>query len=361
MKKGSIEDRFVLDQEHDDALFKSQEHFKKDVSRQCYGDLYVIGRLWIQTLRKVLVGADLSLIPVVHAAALEPKTPQKPPKMKYKDLPIYESPHYEYKDYLEDQKKCPKANEKILQNYLYPKVKSYRQNWADRIRDFNKDAKELIDDGMKVVKKKKNEWVSYLRSPDNLLVRQAILATGTITGFIAGRGAGVLRRLFGTTVGVLATGAVVFPKETDEQFKEAIDFTHFMAAELLNKICGIEHRIRGCGTKLPPKPPARSPEQKNKCGPEKKEPEKKEPEKKEGEKKDAAGKKDAGKKDAGKKDAGKKDAGKKDAGKKDDAKKDAAKAESAKKDAAKAELAKKEPAKTEPAKANAEKNEPAKK
>ncbi|KAJ8704582.1 hypothetical protein PYW07_011770 [Mythimna separata] len=149
MEKEPVEEGLSFKHDTDGALFGSQEHFKKEMSRLCYGDLYVIGRLWIQGLRKVLVGANFSLIPVVHAAKpLEMFfAPKKPPKMKYKDLPLYESPHYEYKDYMEDKKKCPKANVKILHTYLFPKVQSYRKSWSDSIRGFNKEAKELKDDG----------------------------------------------------------------------------------------------------------------------------------------------------------------------------------------------------------------------
>lgn len=267
MQKESIDKGLISDQDYDDAIFKSQENFEKDISRLCDGDLYVIGRLWIQTLRKVLVGADLVLIPVVLAAQPTQETvPQKPPKMKYKDLPIYESPHYEYKDYLEDKKKCPKANVKILQTYLYPKVKSYRQSWVNSIRDFNKDAKELKNDGCKFVCKKKDELICYLRSPDNLMVRRAILATGMMTGFFVGRGAGLLRRLFGTTAGGLATGALVFPKETDEVFRDTSFKVGKFGINMFNNICGKKFALREkipCRDDMPSPPPVRL--QKNEC------------------------------------------------------------------------------------------------
>ncbi|XP_026742174.1 uncharacterized protein LOC113504200 [Trichoplusia ni] len=204
----------------------------------CQGDLYVVGNLWIQALRSVLVGANFSLFPTVKAAKPGDAAPEKPPPMKYKDLPIYESPHYEYKDYVEDKKKNPRANIKLMHQYLYPKVRSVRKEWTESILELKKDFGEIMSDACAHLNKKKKEFKKYMRDSENVAVRQAVVALGSVTGYYAGSGRGIPRRLFYTSLGALAAGALCFPKETDEIFREVSYRAAKSVLALYNTTCG---------------------------------------------------------------------------------------------------------------------------
>lgn len=63
-------------------VFESEEEMRKSLSRLCYGDLYVIGRIWIEAFKAGLIGSKWSLVPVVEAAK-PPPPPEKPPLMRY--------------------------------------------------------------------------------------------------------------------------------------------------------------------------------------------------------------------------------------------------------------------------------------
>lgn len=108
-----------------DEIFVVENKMFQALKKLCCGDFYIIGQIWINALKTVLVGAKFSIIPVVHAAKPIPP-PEKPPPMKYTELPIYKAPHYEYKEYIADKDKCPKANVKLIQEYLLPYVRNYR-------------------------------------------------------------------------------------------------------------------------------------------------------------------------------------------------------------------------------------------
>lgn len=54
-------------------------------------------------LRKVIVGSSvLTMVPTVKAATpvSDSKGPQKPPPMRSSDLPIYDTPHADYVEYV---------------------------------------------------------------------------------------------------------------------------------------------------------------------------------------------------------------------------------------------------------------------
>ncbi|PZC84787.1 hypothetical protein B5X24_HaOG203777 [Helicoverpa armigera] len=261
-------DRDIKD-DNEETIFNSENEIDNPIADICQGDLYVIGTLWIQALRAVLVGGDLPLVPVVKAADKPAEsTPQKPPPMKYEDLPIYESPHYEYKDYMASKKACPKANVKILQTYLYPKVKSYRKSWVDSLEELKKDVGEMKADACACYNKKKKEIKTYLRAPENSGIRQAFVVAGAATGYYLGSGRGIPRRIFYTSLGALASGAVCFPKETDELFRNMSYNFAKMAIAFYNKTCGKNYSLREkmpCPDEVPPPPPARPPHQVNPC------------------------------------------------------------------------------------------------
>ncbi|XP_045782398.1 uncharacterized protein LOC123878988 [Maniola jurtina] len=251
------------------AIKQPQElHSNTPKANQDNIDLYIIGRIWIHALQKALLGANFNVIPVVHAAK-QPETPQKPPKMKYTDLPIYQSPHYEYKEYIEDKDKCPERNTKLLQKFLLPYTKKYRKIAQENLCQAKCIVNKYCVNTCACVKKAKNDFKATMRDPDNLTVRQAVVGVGTLTGYLLGGGGGLPRRFFFTSIGFLTTGALCFPKETDEVFRS---FTYMVAKAVLsmyNMACSKNADLRerlACREDLPPPPPQRKPLQ---CPPKK--------------------------------------------------------------------------------------------
>lgn len=243
---------------------------QKCVHKTTLGDLYVLGKLWIDVLQTGLLGCKWKippLIPTVNAAA-PPPPPQKPPKMKYTDLPLYTSPHNDYQVYKEDAKmaQCPDAKRKVLHEKIYPRVKAYRkeisQNYKDVVAEFISMKKEATAS----IRAKIKEKVSYMRSPDNLTQRQACVGVGALTGYILSRKYSLVTpKLFYTTAGVLATGALCFPEETDEAVRTAGYYGTNLCIWMYNGFCNKGYSLRQrmpCSSDLPGPLPARTP---NKC------------------------------------------------------------------------------------------------
>ncbi|CAG9794449.1 unnamed protein product [Diatraea saccharalis] len=256
-----IKDSEEIEECENDEIFKSEDDMKKSLSRLCYGDLFVIGRIWIEALQAVLVGAKFRLIPVVEAAAKN-EPPKKPPPMKYKDLPIYENPHYEYKDYIADKQKCPGYKDKIIHNALLPHVTKSRKKALECYGNLCCTLKSNCNVLCSTVRENKKNFKDYMRHPDNLALRQGVLATGTLTGFLLGGGGGVPRRFFFTSLGALAAGALCFPKETDEYFREACYHSAKAVLAVYNTTCGKNFALREripCKDDLPKEPKPRKP------------------------------------------------------------------------------------------------------
>ncbi|KOB69633.1 Apolipoprotein O domain containing protein, partial [Operophtera brumata] len=173
MPDNQIEHTEIQSYEHNE-IFETEEEMRESLSRLCYGDLYVIGRMWIEVLKTGLLG--------------------------YKDLPLYQTPHYEYKDYEADRDKCPNANFK-----------------------------------------------NYMQCPKNLAVRQAVVALGGVAGYYIGSAKGLPTRIFTTGLGLLATGALCFPKETDTAFRTFTYHTAKTARTVYNAYCkkmsGLKERV----------------------------------------------------------------------------------------------------------------------
>lgn len=227
------------------------------ISRINYGDLYVLGKFWIDVLKCVLVGAKLTLIPVVEAAKPE-DVPKRPPPMKYKDLPVYASPHTEYKDYIEEQGKCPERKIKLVHRFLFPHVKCVRKEACKNICDARCQIKKTCKDLCCSIDKSKNDVLKIMRDPANLNIRRAIVASGMATGYLIGRSGGVPRKIFCTSLGGLFTGAMCFPKETDEIFRTTMYHTGKVIISFYNIACKKRYIYKEripCRTDVPPCPP----------------------------------------------------------------------------------------------------------
>ncbi|XP_059058951.1 uncharacterized protein LOC131852293 [Achroia grisella] len=247
------------EEEEDSEIFKSEDEMKRSLTRLCYGDLCVIGKIWIRALKYVLVGARMSLVPVVKAAK-PAECPKRPPPMKYKDLPIYKSPHYDYKDHIAQKERCPEANDKLIHNYLFPRVACYRRCIQEQFNETRCMLKNTCKDICSSINSSKKDFKRYMRCPENLQLRQAVLATSTATGFLLGSGRGIPRRLFFTGLGALAGGALCFPKETDEAFRSFLFNTGKGFINAYNLYCGKGFALREripCKDDMPPPPQPR--------------------------------------------------------------------------------------------------------
>ncbi|XP_050673732.1 uncharacterized protein LOC126971454 [Leptidea sinapis] len=239
-------------------VFSSEDDMRQSLSRICYGDLYVIGRLWIEALKSGLTGSKINLIPVVHAAAKQPEIPQKPPKMSYKDLPIYTCPHYKYKDYLAQQEKCPEAKRKLIHEYLLPSVREYRIDAQKGLRNIRDGYIVAKDEIARDIENATNRIKTYFRDPDRLLLRQAVVLFGGLAGLRYTRHRGIPGRLFGTTLGAFFAGSLCFPRESDELFRNMFYYSGTLLIKIYNIYCSQNVSFRQrvpCADDVPDVPP----------------------------------------------------------------------------------------------------------
>ncbi|KPJ11000.1 hypothetical protein RR48_10180 [Papilio machaon] len=202
-----------------------------------YGDLYLIGTVWVTVTKSALLGAS-SLIPMVEAASPPPPPPTKPPLMKYKELPMYKSPHNEYKEYLEEKDKCPERNVKVMRRFLLPYVSIIRKGVQANTCKLVLGIRDGVCSLQKSVAESKKQFTATMRDNENLTIRRAVVVAGTGIGFLLGGGRGIPRRVFMTGAGAATAGALCFPKETDEAFRT---FTYYSGKTILgiaNLICG---------------------------------------------------------------------------------------------------------------------------
>lgn len=242
--------------ECDCLIFESKDEMNKSIKRLCYGDLYVIGRLWIESMKSVLVGSKLCIIPVVEAAK-PPPPPQKPPKMKCKDLPIYQSPHSEYYEFEADKLKCPDYKKKILHSALLPYVRTYRREAQKQYRETQKMLQGTCKDVCCYVNKQKQDILCYARCPSRLNERRIAVALGATVGLLIGckTGKGVTKPMIYSGLGALAMGALCFPKETDETFRTVCYHTGMLVIDIYNLFCKRNFSLRGripCESEIPP-------------------------------------------------------------------------------------------------------------
>ncbi|CAH2056411.1 unnamed protein product, partial [Iphiclides podalirius] len=202
-----------------------------------YGDLYIVGRIWLLALKTALLGYSLNMIPVVNAEA-PPPPPKKPPPMKYKELPLYKSPHSEYKEYIEEKYKCPDADVKLMRRLLLPYVTLCRKQVQESACRVARATKETCQGMRASVNESKRDFKAFMRDSENATIRKAVVGLGAAVGYLLGSGRGIPRRIFSTAAGAAAGGALCYPKETDEAFRSFTYYSGKTALGLFNWTCG---------------------------------------------------------------------------------------------------------------------------
>lgn len=206
-------------------IFQTNEEMKQSLKHFCYGDFYILGRLWIETMRKVLIGANMDLlpniIPVVQSADKEDekgkKEAEKYQAIAVKDLPVYDDAYSDYKDESTEVKDCD-VNKLIIHEPLLPYISDLRVQFMGHVNRFKQNTIDGLYAGKDYYFYYLKEFHQYVRSPERLRYRQATVVTAGMTGYLIAckNHRGPFRRCLYTTLGLLWAGILCFPKETDQ-------------------------------------------------------------------------------------------------------------------------------------------------
>lgn len=178
----------------------------------------------------------ISKIPVVSAEAPKAEQPQLT-AMRYTDLPLY-VPIIPVTERTKDHEI------KVLHRKIDPYVTEYRKLIFNSMRDYMSPINEEVCKIFCKVSNTKSKFKEYMRHPDNLQMRKAIVASGTVAGLALGaRGPYLTRRIFWGAAGALFTGWLCFPKETDVAVRQISYKFATTSTTLLSKFCNTTYRI----------------------------------------------------------------------------------------------------------------------
>ncbi|XP_023954735.2 MICOS complex subunit MIC27 [Bicyclus anynana] len=171
-------------------------------------------------IRKIVIGSGmLALVPTIRAATpvQESKEPTRPPPMKPSELPIYEAPHADYAEYLEEKAKENKTS--YVRSALLGPVRAVREQVQIGLAH-TESATNTIKDNYSELQDRSQWIVQYLREEENKQIRYGAVAMGGLTGFIFGLRGGLIRRIFYAGLGTTGMGYICFPEETKQLMKD---------------------------------------------------------------------------------------------------------------------------------------------
>lgn len=178
-------------------------------------------------------------VPVVNASAPPDNTHPQLARLKFTDLPLY-VPILP----LCKTEKIKDHEVKILHRKVYPYVVEYRKQIIDTITNLMNQVCDEMCKATELATDQKNKFKEYMRHPDNLQMRSAVFASGTIAGFAIGsRKYYLTRGIFWGSVGALFTGWLCFPKESDIAVREISYKVGTTLAMLLSKFCNKTYTI----------------------------------------------------------------------------------------------------------------------
>lgn len=204
-------------------LFVDETQFRKHAKHLFYGDFYVYGRLWIKTMKSVLLGTKILNLPAVKAAKPEEPADAKPKRIKPSDLPTYGNKYGPYRE--SQQKICKEVHERMLLNFLKPYVANKRAQLTDICTDACKKIHSTKNEIRNGVKENRKAVVEFFRDEKQMHLRLGTVALGGLVGILASQSKGTPTRLIYIGLGCLAAGSLCFPEQADMCFKNICYYT----------------------------------------------------------------------------------------------------------------------------------------
>lgn len=249
----------VNDEQQRKFVYNSNDEMSESRSKLHYGNFFVLGGIWIELMKKVMVGKrscvvpkiynNKNIIPTAKHEEIMHGTPEtyeayysdKAGKKKNIDMPLdlkddYSrmiSHHQTHKE--SDAKRSSGNNYKwyytgnkdnTLHKYLYPHVKNTRtamqEKWKWRnnyISDTLYISKSMT---IKSMKNSVSKIKEYIADPDNYVKEKLCVSLSVATGTIIGSRTGCSRAILNGGLGAMASGMFCSQKWTEEFFRNLL-------------------------------------------------------------------------------------------------------------------------------------------
>ncbi|XP_063544518.1 uncharacterized protein LOC134752756 [Cydia strobilella] len=190
-----------------DVLLRSQEDRNRTFSKLCHGDVSVIGKIWICTLRAFLLGFQYPLSGSTRISTN--KIPKCEEKMRVSKVIV----------------DCPKEDtqDNLLHNLVLPYVSKVRSTCQGLIISYRKELSDTCNEIKIDMFTTGENMIKYFRDEENYNRRVQIVASGCMLGYL--KPGGLPTRLFYAACGLTGTGMLCFPKETDAKIRKVFYFT----------------------------------------------------------------------------------------------------------------------------------------
>lgn len=182
----------------------------------------------------------LCVIPVILAIHGEC---EKPPLMKYTELPLYDRPHSKYNEHQEEENKCYDDQPHKLHNLIYPYVKLYRCLITYILENIFEQVKCQVLNTNEGFKIRINKCISYMRDDENLYLRTVFTAVGSAAGFLFGFRDYILRNIVFGVLAASFTGWLCFPNETDRIIRDSSFCVASTVVDFINLVWGNDRDI----------------------------------------------------------------------------------------------------------------------
>lgn len=224
---------------------RSNNEKSQSLTKFSYGDFFVLGGLWIELMKKILIGKKTCVVPkICNTKCVTPTAKQeeivrrspetyevhcKEKVSKNIDLP------FDHKDGLSpmvnQHKAYKKPNAKWLinankDNVIYKCIFPYVKNTRTTMLKKWKESKRYISDthyfyrGM--MKNKISDVKEHIADPNNYVKEKVCMSLSVATGVLIGSRNGRGRAIISGGIGALASGLFCLHRKTEEFFRNLL-------------------------------------------------------------------------------------------------------------------------------------------
>lgn len=227
-------------------VFRPNDEVSQSLSKLCYGNFFVLGGIWIELMKHIMVGKKSGVIPkmynnknVITTAKQEdiargaPETyeayPDKACKNKYIDMPFEYKKGFSrlashYQAYKESSAKWYGTENKdnMINKCLVPYVNDTRMNMLKKWKGSHKYISDTINYSKCMTKNKITNLREHVADPANCVKEKVCMSLSVATGAIIGLRKGYSRAIFNGGLGAMTSGLFCLHKKTKEFFRNLL-------------------------------------------------------------------------------------------------------------------------------------------
>lgn len=211
--------------------YRSGDQTSQILSKLCHGNFFVIGAIWIELMKKIMIGKRTFVVPLIYNSKNVIPT-AKQEETKGSSPEAHHSEKKCKKKSVDSPSDCGRmanyyskwvfagGQENMIHRRLFPFITNTKMIMMEKWK--NSNISDALYSSKSVVKNKILKVKEHIADPNNCVKEKVLVSVSAATGVIAGSRYGLGKAIFNGGLGALASGLFCLRRKTEDFFRNIL-------------------------------------------------------------------------------------------------------------------------------------------